>query len=183
VRSASEVEAMLEPNLGDIRIWPCKFAPRNWAFCDGALLSIQDYGDLFSLIDVYYGGDGVTNFALPDLRSRVPVHFAETYGLGTRGGAEQVALAAADLPVHHHALRTAARPGNAAVPTGAMILADEATDKEQAFSYLPYASASQTALAPGSVTMVGGGKAHDNVQPFLAINYIISLTGIYPVRP
>lgn len=166
---------MSEPFLGSIILFGGNFAPRGWAFCNGQLLPIAQNTALFSLLGTTYGGNGQTTFALPDLRSRVPVHFGQgpglsSYSLGQSAGAETITLTQAEMPAHAHtqpasnANQTTNRP-NGAVPAKGGVYAG-ATDGSQ--------------LDP--TTPVGGSQPHSNLQPYLAMNYIIALEGIYPSR-
>ncbi len=170
---------MSNPYIGEIRLFAGNFAPLGWAFCDGSLLSISDNDTLFNLIGTTYGGDGQSTFALPDLRGRVPVHAGtnagSTYVLGEAGGSETVTLSAAQVPQHAHALLGSAASASTTSPAGAVpaTLAEVTT--------LAYGTdAPLTTLAPQTVGVAGGNQPHDNVQPYLCINYIISLFGIYP---
>jgi microcystin-dependent protein len=176
---------MGSPYIGEIRMFGGNFAPSGWAFCNGSLLPIDQNTALFQLIGTTYGGDGQTNFALPNLQGRAPVHVGSGFSLGQMGGVETVTLATAQLPSHSHAVRTAAatQGGAVAIPTSTTVLADEGfnpTPGTKPFTYLPYDGTNQTSLAPNSIAQTGGGQPHDNMQPFLAINFIISLFGIFP---
>jgi microcystin-dependent protein len=166
---------MAEPFLGSILIFGGNFAPQGWAFCNGQLLPINQNQALFSLLGTTYGGNGQTTFALPDLRGRVPIHFGQGPGLssyseGQVGGVESVTLIATQMPQHQHV-----QPATNA---------DEGTNRPN--SAVParggvYAAGSDgSALAPTSPA--GGNQAHENRQPFLAINFIIALQGIFPSR-
>jgi microcystin-dependent protein len=164
-----------EPFLGSIILFAGNFAPRGWAFCNGQLLSIAQNTALFSLLGTTYGGDGQTTFALPDLRGRAPIHAGQgpglqSYVLGQFGGEETVTLTSAELPPHAHVQpatndqQTTNRP-NGALPARGGVYANESDG---------------SALHPTS--SAGGGQPHDNRSPYLALNYIIALEGIYPSR-
>ncbi|NOH01781.1 MAG: phage tail protein [Chloroflexi bacterium] len=162
---------MAEPFLAEIRIMSFVFAPKGWALCNGQLLPINQNQALFSLLGTTYGGDGRVNFALPDLRARVPIHEGSGHTLGERGGENAHTLSIAELPTHTHVTQASSNLGDAVNPTNA-----------------PLASASNVyrtadnlaALSPASVTNVGGSQAHENRQPFLTLNFCIALQGIFP---
>lgn len=171
---------MSEPFIGEIRMFAGNFAPRGWDFCNGQLLPIRQNSALFSLIGTLYGGDGRTSFALPDLRGRVPLHAGQApglsnYPLGSQGGLEQVTLSTAQLPSHSHDLQAseaAANQRSAANHTLAM------TEQELIYS----ASAPAVAMAQGTITPAGNSQPHENRSPYLVMNYIIALQGIFPTR-
>lgn len=163
---------MSEPFLSEIRMMSFGFAPRGWALCNGQLLPINQNQALFSLLGTTYGGDGRVNFALPDLRGRVPIHTGSGHTLGERGGEQAHTLNIAELPTHTHVLNGTTNTGNIPVPTS-NILADSP-------SQLYTAPGNLTSLSPGSVTNTGGSQAHLNMQPFLTINFCIALQGIFP---
>jgi len=167
----------LDPYLGEIRLLGFGFAPRGWRLCDGSLLPIQSNTALFSLLGAQYGGNGVNNFALPDLRGRSPVHFGTTYPQGTQAGTETVSLSLAQLPAHNHTLMGTTATGDGIEPNShAYATVANAAD----FKYAP--DSATTALNPAVIQNVGGGQPHDNMQPFLVMNYCIALTGIFPSR-
>jgi len=169
---------MSNPYIGEIRLFAGNFAPAGWAFCQGQLMSIAENDALFSLIGTTYGGDGQQTFGLPDLRGRVPVHQGSGPGLSTRtigelAGTETVTLTSANLPVHSHALLATSAPASAAAGPAGGVLASA--------SVKVYGSgAPGTPLAAAAIAASGGGLPHQNMAPFLALNYIISLFGIYP---
>jgi microcystin-dependent protein len=166
---------MASPYVGEIRLVAFNFAPAGWAFCDGQLLPISQYETLFNLIGTTYGGDGQSTFALPDLRGRVPVHMGNGYVIGQPGGVEQVTLTASQIPAHaHQALCSTAAPTTAS-PAGAVWAADSGTDT-------PYKSGGPAGVSmrAGAIGNAGGGQPHENRQPFLCINYVISFFGIFP---
>src|SRR3954471_10543148 len=149
------------------------FAPAGWMFCEGQLLPISENETLFQLIGTTYGGDGQSTFGLPDLRGRLPIHFGSGFILAETGGVETVTLTVPQIPAHAHSFLASADPANSPNP-GANVLAETV-------STTPYfVGPPAVALAPQSISAVGGSQPHDNLQPFLCINYIISLFGIYP---
>lgn len=170
---------MAQPYVGEIRIFAGNFPPVGWMFCEGQLLPISENDVLFQLIGTTYGGDGQTTFALPDLRGRVPIHQGQGPGLsssriiGETGGAEEVTLTAQQIPQHRHAL-VAGGPGVADRPDGRVL----ATPPE----VRPYVEDTSvpSSLAPQSVGSSGGSQPHSNMQPYLCLDFIISLFGIYP---
>lgn len=164
---------MADPFLAEIRIMSFGFAPKGWALCDGQLLPINQNQALFSLLGTTYGGDGRVNFALPDLRSRVPIHQGNGHTLGERGGEQAHTLTSAELPTHTHTANASSSQGNSVVPTGAVL----ASPLNQ--TYRPQDN-SLTSLIPGTVTNAGGSQAHQNMQPFLTLNFCIALQGIFP---
>ena len=163
---------MSEPFTAEIRPWPANFAPVGWAFCHGQLLSIAQYDALFSLIGTTYGGDGQTTFALPDLRGRVPIHQGATYVPGQLGGSETVTLTTGQIPGHSHTPQAQAGEGTTQSPAGAFW----ATSELDQFS----GSAPDLSLNPGALSLAGANSPHNNMMPFLTLNFIICLEGIYP---
>ncbi|MBE9141564.1 phage tail protein [Nodosilinea sp. LEGE 07088] len=171
---------MSEPFIGEIRMFGGNFAPRNWAFCNGQLLPISQNAALFSLLGTIYGGDGRTTFALPDLRGRTPIHFGQGPGLsqypqGDRGGIEQVALTLAEMPIHDHALMAAD------VPADQLSAANHALAVPEEGPIYAVAQPN-LAMAPGTVANTGNSQPHENRAPYLTVNYIIALVGIFPSR-
>ncbi len=163
---------MSEPFLAEIRIVGFNFAPRGWAFCDGQILPISQNQSLYSLLGTTYGGDGRTSFALPDLRSRTPIHEGDGHQLGQKDGAETVTLSAAEIAAHTHAVKATSDPGNNPNLPGDVLASVQA-----------YRDAgSLTALRSGTVTNAGGGQAHDNMQPYLTLAFCIALQGLFPSR-
>ncbi len=169
---------MSEPFLAEIRIVGFNFAPRGWAFCDGQILPINQNQSLYSLLGTTYGGDGRTSFALPDLRSRTPVHKGGGYQLGQKGGAETVTLTAAQIAAHTHAAKASSTVGNTNTPAGRVLAAAPVPD----LLYEAPAAATSTALRSGTVANAGGGQAHNNMQPYLTISFCIALQGLFPSR-
>jgi microcystin-dependent protein len=172
---------MAEPFVGEIRMFGGNFAPDGWAFCDGATLQIAQYDVLYTLIGTTYGGNGIDNFKLPDLRARVPVHQGTrqgtTYGVGQPGGTETVSLTSGQMPAHSHTLVATTAPGTTA-PTGALFAATSSS--QPGTSVYGTGSASLTTLSPQSIQSSGNGVPHSNIQPYLCITFIIALFGVYP---
>lgn len=165
---------MSTPYLGEIRLFAGNFAPLGWMFCDGQLLSIAEYDTLFTLIGTTYGGDGESTFALPDLRGRVPVHNGGEYIIGETGGVERVTLTQAQIPSHSHALLASTALGDQVNPAGKV--------PASGFQIAPYINlAPDTGMNGAAITAAGGSQPHDNLQPYLCVNYIISLYGVFPV--
>lgn len=165
---------MSEPFLAEVRIVGFNFAPRGWAFCDGQILPINQNQSLYSLLGTTYGGDGRTSFALPDLRGRTPIHVDGSHREGQKSGEETHTLAANEMPEHRHILKGSSTNGNAPVPTGFVF----AKTPPQIYR----SPANLTALRSGTVANVGGGQAHENMQPYLAVNFCIALQGLFPSR-
>ena len=167
---------MSEPFVGEIRMFAGNFPPNGWLFCDGALLSIAQNEVLFDLIGTTYGGDGQTTYALPDLRGRVPIHQGNNgqgpYVIGQSGGVETVTLTAGQLPPHSHAWNAS---------TNAALSTKGPTDALGTSTMNMYgAGTPNMPMEPSAVAAVGGNQPHENMAPFTAINYIISLFGIFP---
>ncbi|MFT7326078.1 MAG: microcystin-dependent protein [Ilumatobacter sp.] len=165
---------MSEPFIGEIRMVGFSFAPQGWAFCDGQLLPINQNEVLYSLLETTFGGDGQTSFALPDLRGRTPMHVGNWYQQGQQGGYESVTLTTAQMPAHTHGAQGAGADATTTDPSGALLA-------QTAGLYRAYDAATSVALRSGTLTNTGGGQAHNNMQPYLAINFCIALQGIYPV--
>jgi microcystin-dependent protein len=161
------------PFIGEIRMFAGNFPPAGWALCDGQPQAISENDSLFVVIGTTYGGDGEETFNLPDLRGRVPVHQGNNHIIGEAGGVQSVTLTTQQLPVHTHAVIGSQDNGNNASPANA-ILAGSTT-------VTPYASENATAvMAANSVSPVGGSQPHENLSPYLCINFIISLFGQFP---
>lgn len=166
---------MSQPFVGEIRMFAGNFAPAGWMFCDGQILPISENETLFQLIGTTYGGDGQSTFALPDLRGRMPVHQGNGLILSETGGAESVSLIAPQVPAHTHPLIGSAANASATSPSGGV----PGTMPEVATS--AYGSDGPlTTLAPQSIATAGGSQPHENMQPFLCVDFIISLFGIFP---
>jgi microcystin-dependent protein len=164
---------MAEPFLSEIRLMSFVFPPKGWALCDGQLLPINQNQALFSLLGTTFGGDGRVNFALPDLRGRVPIHVGSSHTLGERGGEQAHTLSIAELPTHVHGLQASPSNGNVPTPPAAVL----ASAAPNALYRLPDGLA---ALNAGTVANVGGSQAHLNMQPFLTLSFCIALQGIFP---
>ena len=164
---------MSEPFLSEIRILSFGYAPRGWAFCNGQLLPINQNQALFSLLGTTYGGNGQTNFALPNLQGRVPIHVGSGHTLGEQGGEQSHTLSIAELPTHTHTLNASAANGTVTIPTNNLLGGS---------SNQPYRAPDNNlaAMNAGTVTNIGGSQAHLNMQPFLVLNFSISLQGIFP---
>lgn len=164
---------MAQPYVGEIRIFAGNFAPAGWMFCEGQILPIAENDVLFALIGTTYGGDGESTFALPDLRGRIPVHQGNGFVLAESGGVEEVTLTVNQIPAHAHPAlaSTAAATGNNPVGN---LLAETSTIN----LYLVDAPDSQ--MAAQAITPVGGSQPHTNFQPYLCVDFIISLFGIFP---
>jgi len=163
---------MGQPYIGEIRMFGGTFAPVNWAFCDGSLLPIADNEVLFQLIGTTYGGDGETTFALPDLRSRVPIHQGAGFVIGQAAGEESVTLNVNQIPLHSHAPQASSNAGNQSGPANGVWASSSLTQ----FSANP----PSVNLAAGALQQSGGSQPHDNMVPFLTVSFIICLFGIFP---
>jgi microcystin-dependent protein len=166
---------MAQPYVGELRMFAGNFAPAGWMFCEGQLLPISEYETLFNLIGTTYGGDGQSTFALPDLRGRIPLHQGNSFTLAESGGVEEVTLTVSQIPAHSHPLLGSAAVAVQTAPSG-QVFANSGNS-----TILPFGSdAPQLNLAPNSVTAVGGSQPHTNFQPYLCVDFIISLFGIFP---
>jgi microcystin-dependent protein len=168
----------MAPYVGEIRMFGGNFAPNGWMFCEGQTLPISENEVLFQLIGTTYGGDGRETFNLPNLASRVPIHMGTgpdgtTYQLGEMAGTEQETLTTQQIPVHSHAFIGSSNNGTEATPAG--------TFPATSTTLQPYTQETPSApFAPSSITPAGGSQPHENTQPFLCINFIISLFGVFP---
>jgi microcystin-dependent protein len=170
---------MGEPYVGEIRMFAGNFAPNGWMFCEGQTLPISENDVLFQLIGTTYGGDGQETFNLPNLASRVPMHMGTgpdgtTYQIGEMAGTEQVTLTNQQIPIHTHPLVASAANGTATNPAGNVLAASTSSVKPYIVG-APSANLYASAIAPA-----GGSQPHENCQPFICINYIISLFGVFP---
>ena len=166
---------MPEPFLAEIRIVGFNFPPRGWASCDGQILPINQNQALFSLLGTTYGGDGRTSFALPDLRGRTPIHVEGTvHRLGQKGGQERHPLSAEELPSHRHAAQAAMADATTGDPTGALPAISTRRP------YRPCGGNVQ--MHPTMIAISGGSGAHNNMQPYLALNFVIAMQGLFPSR-
>lgn len=163
---------MSEPFLAEIKIVSFNFPPKGWAYCNGQTLPINQNQALFSLLGTTFGGNGQTTFALPDFRGRVPVHFGGSMTLGQSAGQSAHTLTQFELPEHTHGLGVSSTNGNVASPSGAVLGANINS---------PYAPlTTPIALASGSIVPTGGSQPHENMQPYLVLNFVIALQGIFP---
>ena len=164
---------MAEPFLSEIRIMSFVFPPKGWALCNGQLLPINQNQGLFSLLGTTYGGDGRVNFALPDLRARVPIHMGNGHTLGEKGGEPAHTLTIGEIPTHTHVFNGS--PSDASAPVPASNLLAKAAPAN------PYIGAANLGtFNPASIANVGGSQAHLNMQPFLTLSFCIALQGIFP---
>ena len=167
---------MSEPFIAEIRIFIGNFAPAGWASCDGQLLPIAQNTALFSLIGTTYGGDGRTTFALPDLRGRVPVHPGSGVSQGEKSGSETVTLSAGQMPQHVHGWGATGDQAKERNPTGKVLASRPRGGKRI------YKDGSPNVVSLAGPTSAGGGQAHTNMQPFLTLNFVIALQGVFPSR-
>ncbi len=164
---------MAQPYVGEIRMFAGNFAPLGWMFCEGQLLPISENETLFQLIGTTYGGDGQETFALPDLRGRIPIHQGNGFILAETGGAEEITLAVSQIPAHSHALLASTAVATETSPQGHLL--GESTQIDLYRVDPPNQNMAATAVAP-----VGGSQPHTNFQPYLCVDFIISLFGIFP---
>ena len=164
---------MSQPYIGEIRIFAGNYAPYGWMFCQGQLLPINEYDTLFNLIGTTYGGDGQSTFQLPDLRGRLPIHQGGGFTLAQKSGVEAVTLTTQQIPAHSHPFQASTADGNANMPSGNV--AAKATTVTLYYQAVP-----TNAMGPNSISSTGGSLPHDNFQPYLCLDFIISLFGIYP---
>lgn len=164
---------MAQPYVGEIRMFAGNFAPAGWMFCEGQLLPISEYETLFQLIGTTYGGDGQTTFALPDLRGRLPIHQGNGLALAETGGAEEITLTVNQMPAHGHPFLAAAINGDQISPGGNV--------PANSFNITPYINDASTGnMSASAILPVGGSQPHTNFQPYLCVDFIISLYGIFP---
>jgi microcystin-dependent protein len=161
-----------QPYVGEIRMFAGNFAPAGWMFCEGQLLPISEYETLFNLIGTTYGGDGQSTFALPDLRGRLPMHQGNGFTLAQTGGVENVTLTISQIPAHSHPYLGTTSTATDANPQNNVVA--------QAGTFFPYLNVSPAVAMAPAVTPVGGSQPHTNFQPYLCIDFIISLFGIFP---
>jgi microcystin-dependent protein len=181
--------------LGEIRVFSFDWAPEYWAKCDGTVMQTQQSAALFSLLGKYYGGNGQTTFALPDLQGRAPLHWGTltidgltyTYNLGQKGGVERVPLGTSQMPPHNHNVNATSKDANVASPSKTLLAAAKPGPKGTQALHPIYGAinkpADLTAMNSGSIGAAGGGASHENIQPFLAVNFCIATAGLYPMRP
>ena len=178
---------MTQPYLGEIRLFGGNFAPRSWALCDGQLLSISQYDSLYALLGTTYGGDGITNFALPDLRGRLPIGEGTGAGLppkpqGSRYGGETVTLTGQNLPSHQHRFQASTDLAEVATPADTVLakMKETTTTFYEDIDNVPEDEVKP--FAPASIHATGDNGSHDNMMPYLAVTYIIALFGVFPSR-
>jgi microcystin-dependent protein len=164
---------MAQPYVGEIRMFAGNFAPAGWMFCEGQLLPISEYETLFNLIGTTYGGDGQSTFALPDLRGRIPIHQGNGFVLAETGGVEEVTLTVNQIPAHSHPMLASTLPGDQVGPAGNVLATS--------YNVTPFINDAPTGnMNPGAIGPVGGSQPHTNFQPYLCVDFIISLFGIFP---
>ena len=171
---------MADPFVAEIRIFPFNFAPRGWAWCDGQLLPLSQNTALFSLLGTTYGGDGKSNFSLPDLQGRASMHPRQGPGLslhdlGETGGSETVTLLESEIPAHSHAVQARDFSGNSAVPVGNTL-------SRNSFFHDNSPAAPLVAMSPSALAPAGGNQPHNNMQPYLTFYFNIALQGVFPPR-
>jgi len=171
---------MADPFVAEIRIFPFNFAPKGWAWCDGQLLPLSQNTALFSLLGTTYGGNGKSNFALPDLQGRAPMHPGQGPGLslhdlGETGGSETVTLLESEIPAHSHAVSASQADGNSQTPAGEKLATGVGVGQYAAPGAL-------TQLSPNALAPAGGNQPHNNLQPYLTFYFCIALQGVFPSR-
>jgi microcystin-dependent protein len=166
---------MSQPYVGEIRMFAGNFAPAGWMFCEGQLLPISENETLFQLIGTTYGGDGESTFALPDLRGRLPLHQGNGFILAETGGAEEVTLTVNQIPAHSHPLLATSAQGSDGSPGNRVVGEDAVVGADLYLEDAPTVN-----MAPTAITPVGGSQPHTNFQPYLCVDFIISLFGVFP---
>src|SRR5260221_215278 len=164
---------MSQPFLGEIKIISWNFPPKGWSFCNGQLLPINQNQALFSILGTTYGGDGRTTFALPNLQGRAPVHVGNGISLGQLGGETTHTINVSELPAHKHVPLGNSQPANSGTPTGNLWAKGASSN---------FGAAPDVAMSAGSIVATGGSQAHENMSPYLVLNFIIALQGIFPSR-
>jgi microcystin-dependent protein len=172
----------VDPFVAEIRIFPFNFAPKGWAFCDGQILPLSQNTALFSLLGTTYGGDGKSNFALPNMQGNAAMHPGQGPGLslhdlGETGGSETVSLLESEMPAHSHAFQASGQPGEDPAPSPS-----EALARSVGANLYQTSGASPVQLAPAALSPAGGDQPHNNMQPYLTFNFNIALQGVYPPR-
>ncbi|MGB8212458.1 MAG: tail fiber protein [Anaerolineales bacterium] len=162
---------MATPFLSEIKIFSFNFAPKGWAFCDGQLMSIEQNQALFALLGTTYGGDGIRNFGLPNLQGRVPFHMGNGHTLGEQGGEAAHTLNTSEMPTHTHIVKASSAAASTGNPVGALW-----ADGGKSI----YASSGNTSMASQAISNTSGGQPHDNMSPYLVLNFCIALQGIFP---
>jgi microcystin-dependent protein len=164
---------MAQPYVGEIRMFAGNFAPAGWNFCDGTPLPISEFETLFNLIGTTYGGDGQSTFAVPDLRGRLPIHFGNSFTLAQTGGVENVTLTVQQIPAHNHIVVASTNIATQQSPSGNVLA-------QSTLAQMYIQDIADQVLSANSITNTGGSQSHDNFQPYLCVNFIISLFGIFP---
>ncbi|MGN7360497.1 phage tail protein [Paenibacillus sp. SAF-054] len=164
---------MSEPFVGEIRLFANNYAPRGWMFCEGQILQINQNQALYSLLGNVYGGDGVTTFALPDYRGRVPLHVSPNIPLGTSNGEAAHTLTVNEIPQHTHQVNASSNSAGSNSPLNGVWAAD---------SVLYESAATMTSMSSNAISSTGGSQPHNNMQPYLVANYAIAIQGIFPSR-
>lgn len=165
------------PYVGEIRMFAGNFPPSGWMFCEGQLMPISENETMFALIGTTYGGDGEETFALPDLRGRLPIHQGNGFILAETGGAEEITLTSAQIPAHSHPFLGNDSSGGSTSPVGSVLARNASVD-----AYTNDTSVGLMALNAGSILPTGGSQPHTNFQPYLCLNFIISLFGVFPAQ-
>jgi microcystin-dependent protein len=173
---------MADPFVAEIRIYPFNFAPKGWAFCDGQILPLSQNTALFSLLGTTYGGDGKSNFALPNMQGNAPMHPGQGPGLslhdlGETGGSDTVTLLQSEMPAHSHNLGASVRDGTVRSPGGQLVAKGVGVNM-----YAPAASAPLVQFSTNVVTPAGGDQPHNNLMPYLTLNFCIAMQGVFPPR-
>jgi microcystin-dependent protein len=163
-----------QPYVGEIRMFAGNFAPAGWMFCEGQLLPISEFETLFNLIGTTYGGDGQSTFALPDLRGRLPIHQGPGFALAQTGGVEQVTLSAQQIPAHGHLLIASTTSAQQSTP------ANNVTGQSGGSSHIYRQATPAESMASNACSSAGGSQPHTNFQPYLCLNFILSLFGTFP---
>jgi microcystin-dependent protein len=166
---------MAQPYVGEIRMFAGNFAPAGWMFCEGQLLPISENETLFQLIGTTYGGDGESTFALPDLRGRIPIHQGNGFILAETGGAEEITLTVSQIPAHSHPFLASTGAGSSGSPANSVPANGSAVA-----AFLYFQDNPNVNMAPQSISPIGGSQPHTNFQPYLCVDFIISLFGIFP---
>ena len=179
---------MSNPFVAEIRIFPFNFAPTGWAFCDGQILPLSQNTALFSLLGTTYGGDGKSNFALPNMQGSVPIHYDQgpglsLYDIGQTGGEQTVTLLTTELPSHTHAVQFSNTAGNLPSPAGNVWAKPPGGGHGQPAAEQVYSTNAQNAaMSPLATSLVGGNLPHNNMSPYLTLNFCIALQGVFPPR-
>ena len=172
---------MADPFVAEVRIFPFNFPPKGWAFCDGQILPLSQNTALFSLLGTTYGGDGKSNFALPDMQGNVAIHPGQgsglsLYDLGEMGGSDTVTLLESEIPVHTHSVNASQSDGTDQIPTGSRYAGGVGIGQYGAPTNL-------TNLSPNAIAPAGASSPHNNLMPYLTLNFNIALQGVFPPRP